>query len=214
MRHKSEILHDKYADIEYRMWTLSSIEKKLMKIAGYLSLLFVYPLVWLAKISSETGFRTISEFLSLFPFAMGTIIRYEFYKRTLRSLGDNVFINFGTVFYYPEISIGSNIDLGMYCTIHHCDFGNNVMVADGCHFLSGSRYHNFERTDIPMTQQAGKMKRIRIGNDVWIGVNSVIMDDISEGCVVGAGSVIREKVEPFSVVVANPTTIIKKRHTE
>jgi acetyltransferase-like isoleucine patch superfamily enzyme len=196
------------------MWTLSSTEKKLMKIVGYLSLPFLYPFVWLAKLSSETGFRTISEFLSLIPFAIGIIVRYEFYKRTLRSCGENVFINFGTVFYYRDISMGSNIDLGMYCGIHHCDFGNNVMVADGCHLLSGSRYHNFDRTDIPMTHQAGKMKRIRIGNDVWIGVNSVIMDDISEGCVVGAGSVIREKVEPFSVVVANPTTIIKKRQVE
>lgn len=211
MKEKVEIPHDQYIDIEYRMWTLSSAAKKLMKVAGWLSLPFLYPLVFLSKIFPETGFRTVSEFLSLIPFAIGVIVRHEFYKRTLRACGDNVFINFGTVFYYPEVSLGDNIDLGMYCTIHHCDFGYNIMVADGCHFLSGSKYHNFDRTDIPITRQGGKMKRIRIGNDVWIGVNSIIMEDVGDGSIVGAGSVVTQKVEPYSIVVGNPAKMVRKR---
>lgn len=58
------------------------------------------------------------------------------------------------------------------------------------------------------------MEQIIIGNDVWIGVNSVTMDDISDGEGIGAGSVIREKVEPFSVVMSGSVTIIKKRQME
>ena len=211
MRESVEIPHGQYTDVEYRMFDLSSTAKIFMKIAGWLFLPFVYPLVLLAKLSPETAFRTISEFLSLIPFAIGVIVRYEFYRRTLRACGDNVFINFGTVFYYPEVSIGNNVDIGMYNTIHHCDFGNDVMVAEGSHFLSGSRYHNFSQTDIPMTQQGGKMKRIRIGNDVWIGTNAIIMDDVGNGAVVGAGSVVTKKVELYSVVAGNPAKVVKKR---
>lgn len=211
MKRRVEIPYGQYTDVEYRMFDLPSAAKIFMKIAGWLALPFVYPLVWLAKLSPETGFRTISEFLSLIPFAMGIIVRYEFYKRTLRSCGHNVFINFGTVFYYPEISIGNNVVIGMYSTIHHCDFGNDVMVAEGCRFLSGSNYHGFSRTDTPMTQQHGKMKRIHIGDDVWIGTNATVMDDVCTGSIVGAGSIVTHKVEPYSIVAGNPAKMLKKR---
>jgi acetyltransferase-like isoleucine patch superfamily enzyme len=99
----------------------------------------------------------------------------------------------------------------MFNTIHHVDFGNHVMTAEGCRFLSGSKYHNFGITDIPMTMQGGKMKRIRINDDVWIGANAVVMEDVGGGSIVGAGSVVVNKVEPFSIVAGNPAKLIKKR---
>jgi acetyltransferase-like isoleucine patch superfamily enzyme len=135
----------------------------------------------------------------------------EFYRRTLSACGNNVFINFGTVLYYPEVSIGNNVLIGMYNTIHHCDFGNDVLIAEGCHFLSGSEYHNFSRFDVPMTQQNGKMKRISIGNDVWIGTNAVVMDDVGTGSIVGAGSIVTSKVEEYSIVAGNPAKVVRKR---
>lgn len=211
MRGTTEIPHDQYVDIEYRMWSLSRFESSLLKIGGAFCLPFVYPLVTLTKLSSETGFRTISELISIIPLAAGLVFRYEFYKRTFHACGNNVFINFGTVFYYPEIRLGTNIDFSVYCTIHHCDFGDNVLIGERCCFLSGSRYHTFARADIPMTRQGGKMKRIHIGNDVWIGSNSVIMDDVGSGSVVGAGSVVTRKVEPYSIVAGNPARLIGKR---
>ncbi|MCI0552901.1 MAG: hypothetical protein L0287_18270, partial [Anaerolineae bacterium] len=107
MKHRVEIRYDQYTDIEYRQFDQSETTKRLMEITGWLAVPLIYPLVWLARLSPEAGFRTISEFLSLVPFAIGVIIRYEFYRRTLRACGKNVFISFGTVFYYPEISIGN-----------------------------------------------------------------------------------------------------------
>ena len=211
MKQKVEIPYGHYTNIEYRMFDLSSTAKIFMKIAGWISLPLVYPLVLLVKLSPETGFRTISEFLSLIPFAIGVVVRYEFYRRTLRACGSNVYINLGVVFYYPEVSIGNNVYIGMYSTIHHCDFGNDVMVAEGCHFLSGSAYHGFSRIDIPMTQQGGRMKRIRIGDDVWIGTNADIMHDVGDGAIVGASSVVTKEVEPYSIVVGNPAKVLKKR---
>ena len=208
---RTKIPHGRYVDVQYRMFNLSLPARILMKTAGFICLPITYPIVLVAKLSPETGFRTISELLSVIPFAIGVIIRYEFYKRTLRDCGDNVFIMFGTVFYYPQISIGNNVLIGMYNTIHHCDFGNDVMVAESCHFISGSRQYGFNRLDKPMTHQHGKMIRIQVGNDVWIGTNSTIMADIGTGSVVGAGSVVISKVEPFSIVGGNPARILRKR---
>jgi len=211
MKHRVEIRYEQYTDIAYRQFDSSPATKRAMQIAGWLVTPLIFPLVGLARLSQETGFRTISEMLSLIPFVFGVIVRYEFYRRTLRACGQNVFISFGTVFYYPEISIGNNVLIGVYNTIHHCDFGDDVMTAEGCRFLSGSKYHNFSRTDLPMARQGGKLKRIRVNDDVWIGANAVIMDDIGRGSIVGAGTIVTKKVEPYSIVVGNPAVLLKRR---
>lgn len=211
MKGKKEIQHGRYSDVEYHMFDQSSTLRFLIKITKILALPFVFPFILLAKLSPKVGFRLVSELLSIIPFSLGEIIRYDFYRYTLRVCGDNVFIGFGTVFYYPEISIGSNVLIGMYNTVHHCDFGDNVLTAEGCRFLSGTRYHEFSRKDIPIIKQGGKLKRICVGSDVWIGANAIVMADIGNGSIVGAGSVVPKDIEPFSIVAGNPIKIIGKR---
>jgi acetyltransferase-like isoleucine patch superfamily enzyme len=211
MKGRVEIKHGEYSDIRYRMFEQSPGLKIAVKLARIITLPFVFPFIILAKLSAESAFRSISQFLSLVPFGWGEIVRYDFYKYTLRSCGKNVFIGFGTVFNYRDITVGNNVLIGIYNTIHHCDFGNDVMVAEGCCFLSGSKYHRYSRTDIPMTQQGGHLKRIRVGNDVWIGSHSVIMEDVGDGAIVGAGSVVNKAVSPYTIVVGNPAREIDKR---
>jgi len=206
-----EIVRGRYTRIEYRQFDMGRSLRWAMKLAGVLCLPIVYPLVVLSRLAPETGFRTASEWLSKAPFAWGVVLRYEFYRRTLRSCGTNVFIGFGTVFYYPDVSIGSNVLIGMYNTIHHCDFGDDVLTAEGCRFLSGSRYHFYGRTDIPMNRQGGALKRIRVGNDVWVGANAVVMDDVGDGAIVGAGAVVTRRVGRFEIVAGNPARVVKRR---
>lgn len=53
---------------------------------------------------------------------------------------------------------------------------------------------------------------VRLGNDVFIGVNSVILRDVTIGdySIIGAGSVVTKDVPPNVVVVGNPARIVKK----
>ena len=62
-----------------------------------------------------------------------------------------------------------------------------------------------------MTEQGGQMKKIIIGNDVWIGDNAIIMENIEDGCIIGAGSVVTKKVEAYSICTGNPATVLRKR---
>ncbi|RMD85377.1 MAG: acyltransferase [Candidatus Dadabacteria bacterium] len=211
MKEGVEIVADRYTNITYRQFDPSNATRWSMAVAGLLCLPLVLPLIVLAKLAPETGFRTASEWLSKAPFAWGVILRYQFYRWTLRACGKNVFISFGTVFYYPQVRIGDNVLIGMYNTIHHCDFGSNVMTAEGCRFLSGSRYHFFDRTDVPMARQGGALKRIVVGDDVWVGANAVVMESIGDGSVVGAGSVVVDPVPPYHVVAGNPARTIRTR---
>ncbi|MDH7513634.1 MAG: acyltransferase [Clostridiales bacterium] len=211
MKGKIKIEHRDYTEIQYWMFDQSPALRIAIKLMQILSLPFVLPFIFLARLSAESTFRAISQLFSLVPFGIGEIIRYNFYKYTLSKLGQNVFIGFGTVLNYRDIRIGSNVQIGMYNIIHHCDFGNHVMTAEGCCFLSGSKYHHYSRTDIPMIKQGGQLKRIQIGNDVWIGSNSVIMEDIGDGSIVGAGSVVTKPVEPYTIVAGNPAKELRKR---
>ena len=57
---------------------------------------------------------------------------------------------------------------------------------------------------------------VEIGNDVWVGANSLIMSgiNISNGAVIGAGSIVTKDVGPYEVVAGNPAKKIKCRFND
>ena len=207
MRNKSDT---QYKFIQYRTFNQSKTIRFFRKLFASISLPFLYPLIFLSN-RSDLAFVSISEFLSLIPFAMGIIIREIFYQRTLNSVGENVSIGFGTVFYYRDVSIGDNVMICIHCTIYHCNIGNDVLIGDGCRILNGSRQHRYDSIDLPMTMQGGWIKKISIGNDVWVGTNAVVMNDIKDGAVIGAGAVVNRKVSKYSICAGNPAKIIGSR---
>ena len=55
---------------------------------------------------------------------------------------------------------------------------------------------------------------LAIGNDVWLGHNSIIMpsvDSVGDGAVIAAGAVVNKDVPPYAVVVGNPGRIVRYR---
>ena len=112
-------------------------------------------------------------------------------------IGEGSVINSGCVLY-----TGNGIEIGRY-----------VAIAANCTFAPTN--HQFARRDMLICKQGFKPSRggIRIGNDVWIGANCVILDgaDIGEGCVVGAGSLVRGTLEPYGVYAGAPLRKISER---
>ena len=108
-------------------------------------------------------------------------------------MGRNVQVNPGTVI-YGRVTIGDNVLIAPNVTI------------------SGAN-HGMERNGTPMTSQPSTSLGITIGNDVWIGANSVITDGVTigEGAVVGGGSVVTKDVEPYALVAGNPARLIRYR---
>jgi virginiamycin A acetyltransferase len=54
-----------------------------------------------------------------------------------------------------------------------------------------------------------------VGNDVWIGYESIIMPGVTigDGAIIAAKSVVVNNVPPYSIVGGNPAKIIKQRFT-
>ena len=210
MKRAGRIESDRYTDVDYLQFTQPPLLRFAICVAGILTWPIILPLALLARFS-DFIFRTVSELLATAPYLIGVIMRYEFYRFSLKKCGKNVSIGFGTILYYRDIEIGDNVLIGNYCMVHYCDFGSYVLAADGSQFLSGSRYHRYDRTDFPMALQGGSLRRIRIADDTWIGAGAIVMDDVGEGAIVGAGAVLTKPSEPYAIMAGNPAAKIRSR---
>jgi maltose O-acetyltransferase len=109
------------------------------------------------------------------------------------------------------IGNGNKINEGVrLCNVNIGDF---VMIARNHTFIGAQ--HNYKKTDIPMSLQGYEWgPPTKIDNDVWIGINVIIMPGVhvQEGCIIGAGAVLTHNTEKFSIYAGNPAKIIKRRN--
>jgi acetyltransferase-like isoleucine patch superfamily enzyme len=205
--------HGRYVTATYEQFAPSPAMRVARAVAGWLAWPVALPAAMIAR-TGDMAFRTMSEFFAGLPYVLGVVIRGEFYRFALRSCGRNVVIEYGTIFCYRDVTVGSNVLLGRYCVVHHCDIGSYVLAGERCTFLSGSRQHGTTRSDVPMALQPGQKKRIRIADDCWIGAHAVVMDDVGGGAVVGAGAVVTRPVPAGVIVAGNPAEVIRNRAEE
>lgn len=89
--------------------------------------------------------------------------------------------------------------------------GDDVLISPNCTILTGN--YKFDRLDLPLPEQGTVSKGVHIGDRVWIGANSVVLDgaDIGENVIVSAGSVVSGRINPNSIVLGNPAKVIFTR---
>ena len=86
-------------------------------------------------------------------------------------------------------------------------FGSNVFIGPGVHIYTATHPTNaVERQTVEFA------KPVSIGNDCWIGGNSVLCPGITigDGVTIGAGSVVTKDIPENSLAVGNPARVIKK----
>jgi len=191
--------------------------KKLLKtIFLLLNLLLVLPLIILYQVLprafKKNAFMSFSQTLSLIPGLIGSYMRVCFYSYTMTKCSTSGRINFGTLFSQADTQIHDNVYIGPQCNIGSCEIKDGALIASGVHILSGKNQHNFDDLNIPIQQQGGHYEKILIGEDVWIGNNSVIMANIGKKAIVAAGSVVVKDVPDYAIVGGNPARIIKMRN--
>lgn len=122
------------------------------------------------------------------------------------------------LFNWPEF--GDRLIIGKFCSIA-C--GTQFIMGPANHRISSVTTYPFavfggewaERVPSHLSQLPFKGDII-VGNDVWIGRNSVILPGVTigDGAIVAAHSVVARDVEPYTVVGGNPARFLKKRFRE
>lgn len=199
-----------YTETKYLQFQPSRTVQLVMGALGVLTWPLTIPMAVLSR-ASDIIFRSCSELLSVVPYFPGVIVRYEFYRFALPKCGRNVLVESGAVFIYRDVEIGSNVLIGRYTIVHHCNIGDYALIGERCTLLSGSKQHRFDRADVPMALQGGQKRRIQIARDCWIGSHAVVMDDVGEGSIVAAGAVVSQPVESGSIVGGVPARLLRKR---
>ena len=114
-----------------------------------------------------------------------------------------------------RVRLGKECNLGQFSTISvkkkDVIIGDFVRTGPHVNIIASNRI--YERTDIAILKQGVSEKGITIGNDVWIGAGSTILDgvNIGDGVVVAAGAVVTKDVPSYSIVGGVPARIIGER---
>lgn len=106
-------------------------------------------------------------------------------------IGENARISGANIFARNSIKIGNNVEIAA-----------GVQITD----LNGHLTYSLNRTigeDTP--------NPIVIGDNVWIGLNAIILKgtEIGDNCIVSAGSVVKGKFPANSVITGNPAIVVK-----
>ena len=111
-------------------------------------------------------------------------------------IGNNVGMSSPVIWAHKSIKIGDNVK-----------FGANVTVMDSdAHSMN---YLHRRNLSVDMLHKADA--EIVIENDVFIGMNSVILKGVTIGArsVIGAGSVVTKSIPADCIAAGNPAKIIK-----
>lgn len=191
--------------------------KKLLKfIFVYSIFVLVAPFGYGSKIVSRiTGssmlFDFFAQFFSLWPGFVGTPVRASFYKQTLSQSNMDLYMGFGSFVSKIDARIGKGILINGHSTIGLADIGDGTVIANNVSVLSGSQQHNFTDPSKGILDEEGVFTRIYIGDDVFVGDQSVVMADIGEKTIVAAHSTVVKPMPAYSIVAGSPAKVIKSR---
>lgn len=109
-----------------------------------------------------------------------------------------------------NIHLGENFFSNFNCVILDeapVKFGNDVLLAPNVCIYTVNHAINPERRRAALEYA----RPVTIGNNVWIGGNSVILPGVSIGdnTIIGAGSVVTKNIPANVIAVGNPCTVLR-----
>ncbi len=159
----------------------------------------------------ERAFPGWSQLFSLVPGLTGVFLRRAFYSLALARCGQDSCISFGTIFSHATAEIGPRVYVGAFCCLGDITLEEDVLLGSHVSVANGGQQHGISRLDIPIREQPGVWRRIRVGRDSWIGDRAVVLADVGEHCVVGAGSVVTRPIPDFAIAVGVPARVLRFR---
>lgn len=162
----------------------------------------------------------IGFFLNLFNPAVSLFAKID-YKSTISKKArvyGNVQISNATMGDYSYIGRNSRLihaDVGKFCSI-----ASETIIGMGTHTLDKistssifTEAKNGTKHSWVKASTVNPFKRVSVGNDVWIGIRTMVMGGVTigDGAVIGAGSIVTKDIPPYAVVAGVPAKVIRYR---
>ena len=113
------------------------------------------------------------------------------------------------------------VKIGQKCRVRTLSFstepylieiGDHVAVAANTQFIT----HDGATWCFEDELDGGVFGKIKIGNNVFVGINCIILSNttIGDNCIIGAGSVVRGHFPDNSIICGNPAQVISKTNIQ
>jgi len=177
------------------------------------------------------------------PGGLGSCLRVNSLRMQGLQVGQSVSIGLGTSFHLPNkmhqisggighrviidefcdfsagVHVGDDVSIGKYVSCiasppNSIVIGNDCLIAKSCFIRTDD--HIFGSTELPFRLQGRKGSSIHIGENVWLGVNVVVLKNscIGSNTVIGACSLVNCSIPSNVVAVGVPARPIKTIEAE
>ena len=115
----------------------------------------------------------------------------------------------------PSIVLRDRVFVGFGCDFNvrrRLEIGSDCLIASGCKFIDHD--HGTARGEVPMrAQTAGAEAEIVLEEDVWLGVNVVVLKGvrIRRGAIVAASAVVTSDVPAYEIWGGIPARKLSER---
>lgn len=110
-----------------------------------------------------------------------------------------------TVFENATLSIGDQNGFSgtVIRVLESVEIGNGVKIGANCTISDHEGHPEDPRSTPP--------RHIIIGDDVWLGMNVVVLKGVTigRGSLIGANSVVTQNIPPYSVAVGSPARVVR-----
>lgn len=158
-----------------------------------------------------------------------SLITLELHRNKWRKLNSYNKTTIGNIFPFNLVKVGKysygELNIKSWGSKNEgLEIGNYVSIAPEVVFLLGGNHYTQTITTYPFkvmyfnetTPEALSKGKIIVEDDVWIGMNTLILSGvkIGKGAVIGAGSVVSKDIPSYAIAVGNPCKVIKYRFSE
>jgi acetyltransferase-like isoleucine patch superfamily enzyme len=162
---------------------------------------------------------TIRDFIlgicCLVPSSIGIVLRMAAYKLAFKKCGRGLAMRSHVSILFPErMVVGEHVGIDEFSFIEArggLKIGDYVRIAPHAVIVTSKK--TWSRRDVPIKLQTVSNQPVEIQDDVFIGAHSTIIGPctIGKGSVIGAGSVVKGIVKPYSIMAGVPAKRIGKR---
>lgn len=182
--------------------------RALKRLVILLCMLPVAPMAAVARLGrtfhSHKPYDFFAQTLSMLPGMPGSYVRVAYYKLTLKRIGWDVKIGFGSFFSKDQAEVGNRINIGGYCILGNVDIADGVLIASRVSIISGKYEHGSA-----FAPETGGACRVRIGAGSWIGEGAIVAADVGANCLVATGAVVSREVPNGYMAAGNPAKMMR-----